>query len=488
MATKKDAKSPATTSFAYDTMLPRWLKMDALLGGTETMRAAETAYLPQHDQESNDAYAERLAAVSLFNATELTLDAWVGKPFSEPVNVIEGTPDTVVELFGDVDLQGNKIDVFARNWFRSGIAKAFSHVLIDFPRAMARADGKERTLADDRKENLRPYWIHIEPERVLFMAAEVVDGVERLTQVRILDHVIEMDGFAEVITPKIRVLTPGQVETFRKAKRKRAGKEHWISEGVETYDLPIIPFVTFYADREALGMGKSPLDDLADLNITHWQSSSDQRATLTVARFPILALSGGVDDKEKITIGPRKWLYSPDPQSKFYYVEHKGQALKAGREDLQELQEQMAHYGADYMKKRVSGETATGRVIDAAEATSPLQDAVNRFQDSVNTAIGITALWMKTEMEGGIELHNDFGPESDGLETLKPLTEARKNRDLSRNTYLEELKRRDVLPEDFDIEAEAQALEEEATNLTGAPLGLDDGEVDDDLDTDEDED
>jgi len=477
MANKKDANSPATTSFNYDIMAPRWSKIDALLGGTETMRAAGVDYLPQHDNEANATYDERLAATTLFNATELTLNTWVGKPFSEPITILDDTTPELVNLFDDLDLQGNNIDVFARNWFKSGIAKAFSHVLIDFPKAMARADGKARTLDDDRKENLRPYWIQIEPERVLFMASEMVNGQEMLTQVRILDHVVELDGFAEVITPKIRVLTPGQVDTYKKAKRKRGGKDVWQLESTETYDLGFIPFVTFYADRQDLMLGKPPLDDLADLNITHWQSSSDQRATLTVARFPILALSGGVDEKNKLTVGPRKWLYSPDPQSKFYYVEHKGMALKSGRDDMKDLEEQMARYGADYMKKRVSGETATGRVLDAAEATSPLQDATNRFQDSVNTALAMTAEWLAKEFTGGVQIHNDFGPESDEMEGLKPLTEARKNRDISRKTYLSELKRRDVLPEDFDIDEELGNIEQEALTLSGAPaVELDDGE------------
>lgn len=476
----KDPQSPATTSFAYDAMAPRWMKVDTLLQGTEAMKAAGQAYLPQHDEEANMTYAERLEANVLLNMTELTLDTWTGKPFAEPIVIQDETPEPLVNLLDDVDLQGNNVDVFARHWFRSGLAKAFSHVLVSFPTVPEKEDGKARTLADDRAENLRPYLVDIQPERVLSASSEVINGKEVLTEVRILDIEVERDGFAETFQEKIRVITVGQIDTYRKVEKKKGRKkEEWVFEGSTTYDLPYIPLVTFYADKEGFMLGKPPLSDLADLNITHWQSSSDQRATLTVARFPLLAVSGGTDEKQKLVVGPKKWLYTPDPQGKFYYVEHKGEALKSGKDDLESLERQMTFYGADYMQKRPSGSTATARVIDNSEATSPLQDAVNRFEDAVNTALGMMADWLKVEQSGGVEINNDFGEAEDNNKALAHLATARKNRDVSRKTYLTELKRREVLPDEFEVDDELELLEKESMDLTGAPdlPGLEDDEA-----------
>lgn len=299
------------------------------------------------------------------------------------------------------------------------------------------------------------------------MASEMVDGQEVLVHVRILDHVTERDGFAEVVIPKIRVFEPGTVDTYGIHNQGKRNEE-WKLEKQETYDLDFIPLIPYYADRHGLGIGKPPLTDLADLNVTHWQSSSDQRATLTVARFPILALSGGVDDQNKIVIGPRKWLWSPEVKSKFYYVEHEGKALEAGEKDLNNLENQMAFYGADYMRKRPSGTTATARVIDNSETTSPLQDATQRFQDAVNTALEVTALWMSKELgDGGIEINKEFSGDPNGAEDIKALMELRKNRDISRRTVLSEHKRRGVLPDEFDVDEEIGQIEKEALTLGG---------------------
>lgn len=475
---EKDPNSPATTSHAYDEMLPAWAKIDTLLAGTEAMRAAAERYLPKHAEESNAVYNERLAAATLFNMLEKTLDSWVGRPFSDPVHIDKETPDNVREWLDDCDLRGNNIDVFAREWFRAGLAKGLSHVFVDMPRRdqdIMSTDGKPevRTLADDRASNARPYLVHIEPHNLLFAHAETVDGREVLTQIRIKEHITEMDGFAEVVKTQIRVVYPGRGEIWERKKDNKK-KEQWVMTEEYTYDLDYIPLVTFYANRKGFQLAKPPLTDLADLNIAHWQSSSDQRQILTTARFPVLALSGAGDDDNKLTIGPNHWLYCPDPQGRFYYVEHSGAAIESGRKDLLDLEEQMAQYGAEFMKKRVSGQTATARALDSAEATSPLQDAALRFTDALNTMLSMMAGWAGVENPGALTITTDFGPEEANDSDLRTLGEARKSRDISRQTYLDEMKRRGVLSDEFDAEEDAEALEQEMlTALGGTTLDLD---------------
>lgn len=490
---KKDPESPATTSLAYDRMEPAWSKIDALLGGTAAMRAAGQDYLPQHAEESNTVYQERLAAATLFNMLEKTLDSWVGRPFSDPVHIAEDTPENVLEWLDDVDLRGNNIDVFAREWFRDGLAKSLSHVYVDMPRKKevpVGADGKPktRTLADDRAENARPYLVHIKPENLIFAYAETVDGVETLTQIRIREFHTELVGFTEQVREKIRVVTPGHVQLYELQKVK-GKKEKWVVVEEYDYDLDYIPLVTFYSNRDGFMTGKPPLTDLADLNIAHWQSSSDQRQILTTARFPVLALSGASDDDNKLTIGPNHWLYCPDPQGKFYYVEHTGAAIESGRKDLQDLENQMAQYGAEFMKKRLSGETATARALDSAEATSPLQDAALRFTDALNMVLSVMADWVNLEKYGSMSVTTDFGPEEESDADLRTLLEMRKNRDISRTTFLEEMKRRGLLSDEFDIEAENEAIEQELmTAFSGmSSTDLDPEQTDDETDVEEDD-
>ncbi len=357
----------ATPSLAYDKMVPRWWKMETLLGGTEAMREAGEDMATQHEHESTTNYNDRIAGNVLFNMVDLTLRMWVGRPFANKIQYTEDFAKHLVPLMNDVDLNGNNLDVYCRRWFRDGVAKAFSHTLVEFPRVDI--PPLTRTLADDDRMNIRPYFVHIRPEQVIFALPIRIDGREVLTHVRIVEEVISLEGWEQVVTPQIRVLEldyinmgtdedPDFQQKIRVDIHQQDEKKDWIVVESWWLDIDFITLVTFYADRQDFMVGRSPLDDLADLNIRHWQSMSDQISCLTVARFPMLACSGGDDEEGKLVIGPKEWLYTSDPAARFYYVEPKGTAIAAGKTDLDDLEKRMQSYGAEFTKERPDREAA----------------------------------------------------------------------------------------------------------------------------------
>jgi hypothetical protein len=174
---------------------------------------------------------------------------------------------------------------------------------------------------------------------------------------------------------------------------------------------------------------------------------SDQISILTVARFPMLACSGGDDEEGKMVIGPKEWLYTPDPTARFYYVEHKGAAIEAGRKDLADLEKRMQSYGAEFTKERPDRESASARALDTMEATSPLQDVVFRFNDAMNYALWMMSAWMRKTHSGKASVPTEFkSPEAMELQTLyNSWLEGA----LTTEEYLQELHRRGLLSEEF---------------------------------------
>lgn len=477
MSDEKDPKSPATTSDAYDRMAPRWHLISTLLGGTEAMRGAGEAYLPMHPEETTKGYQQRIGGAVLLNMVQQTLDNLSGKPFKDPIKPNEDVPEGLATtMFDDVDLQGNNLHVFSRQWFEEGLAKAFAHVLIDMPRPAPREDGQPRTLDDDRKQGVRPYWVMICPENVLFARAEIIDGVEVLQHIRIMEYYTEQDGFAEVCKQRIRVLEPGLVQIWV-PKKKGKDKEEWALEDEWQTGLDYIPLVTFYAAREGFMEGKPPLMDLAQLNVTHWQSTADQRHILTVARFPILACSGAsADESDRVVVGPNQILYNSDPNGKFYYVEHAGTAIEAGMKDLEMLERQMSGYGAEFLKKKPGNETATGRALDSAEATSDLSSMAGVFEDAIAQCLDITADWMRLGSSGGtVEVLKEYEVAEENASAIEFIKYLREKNDLSRKAIIEQAKLMGILPEDFDEEADWEQIKQEIEDRTGllAESGLD---------------
>ena len=469
-----DPKSPETTSTSYDQQVAGWAKVQTVLDGTDAMRAAGQRYLPMHAKEAQKLYDERLSRCTLLNRTRMTLSSWVGRPFSKPL-LFEKVPPPIEALFDDIDRLGNDVQVFCRNWFEDGLAKAFSHVLVEFPKLGAgQLAGGARSLADDRVDGARPHWIHLRPEQVFFADSQVEGGVERLREVRIREEVYGREGFAETCQPQIRRLLVDdagvvQVEIYRLADPKHQDKRLWKLFESYPIDIPQIPLVTFYADRTGFMCGTSPIKDLVDLNIAHWQSTSEQRAILTVTRFPILVASGmGAADKE-LVVGPNLMIRLTDPKARVTYVEHSGNSIDAGRQDLADLDAEMSSYGAEFLQRRPNP-TATGRLLDSAEATSPLQDVAIRFGHAVNQALEMTALWMKLGTWGTAKVHTQFSGAGADPAQLQALKDARQMKDISREAYLAELARRGVLGEDFDAEADALLLEDESLKMDPAPL------------------
>jgi hypothetical protein len=465
----------STPSAAYLCMAPRWNRIDTLLAGTEAMRDAGELYLPKHQYETDDNYKERLAKATLKNYTLRTLETLTGKAFKSPPRLNDDVPQQLQDLAEDIDQEGTDFVVFAREWFRSAMAKAFSFVLVDHSRT-ERVDGQSRTLADDEREGVRPFWRHIEPEDVIHARMEKINNKWQFTQVRIKEFELVPDGpWAERMACRIRVLERGSFQLWE-LQRQKGRKEKWVMIDDGPMGLDYIPLICYYTAHEGLCEGKPVLEDLAFLNIEHWQSSSDQQNILTVARFPMLAVSGATanDGDSPVVIGPKKWLSVADPQGRIYYVEHAGKAIEAGAASLESLEDQMASYGAEFLRKRPGTSSATGRALDSAEAISPLQAMAIDFKDALELALQYTADWLKLgEGKGGTvvyEVKSDISV-GDGKE-LDVLDSARARRDISRVTLLTELKRRDILSEEFDADKDLEAIEKEPPGPGGGLDGL----------------
>jgi hypothetical protein len=457
-------------SQAHQTMMVRWAKVNALLGGTETMRAMGEAYLPKHQEEDFHSWQRRLARSVLTNIFKRVIKSLSGRPFTEEI-ILENFPDRLEELSKDVNKQGDNINIFARDVFQDGLAKGFTGILVDFPTlSELNEDNTIRTLADEIRNGISPYFCHVKPESIIAMYSTIVNGVELLTHIRIREDTVEREGeFEEKLVERIRVMEPGVWVLWEKVKVS-SRKEEWKVVGGGETNLPFVPIVFFYADRQALGLSDPPLMDIANLNMAHWQSASDQRHILTVARFPILA-SSGVVDIGTIAVGPNEHLNTPDTQGRFYYVEHSGAAIEAGRNDLKDLEEDMVTLAMEPLLRKAGNVTATQRAIDAAEGHSELQNMAMKFSETLTIAFKMAGMWLSLDLPDEMRalVYTEFGPTSQESKDIDQLIQMRANNDISRESFYQELQRRNFLDINFDIEAEEQKLEDElpAPNMFG---------------------
>ncbi len=439
------------------TQLPR-----TLMGGTRAMKEAAHIYLPPEPKESAQVYAQRLRRTFLFNMYRSSVHNLSGRPFANPLKLTEDTPAEVLEWAKDIDLNGRSLHLFARDLLNDGIIAGRSHILIDTPRFR----DPVVTLAEERERNVRPYWQHVPPEAVLGWRSETFGSTPRLTQVRVAQRVVRPAGrWGEQWFNQVLVLEPGGFELW---EQDLDDEDDWkmLDAGETSFDE--IPFLTFYASWDGFMSSQPPLEDLAFTNLAHFQSMSDQRHILHVARVPLLFGAGfpeAAEGTSQIEISVNRAVLAGDPAAKLGYIEHSGAAIGAGRQDLKDLEEQMVALSLDPLIARVGNMTATQSALGAAESHSTLQAMAYSLRNTLNEALLITERAAGIEEGGEVQINTEFGLQLREAEHVGALLQMRLAGDISRETFWAELKRRDVLSDLFDPDTEIELLDEEAPSM-----------------------
>ena len=462
-------------SLEYRRMERRWELLHDLLGGTLTMREAEHKWLPQEPREEYASYHNRLRRSFLFNAYGDTVEKLTSKPFSRPVVAQGSLPAPIDSMLDDMDMAGTNLTQFARQMFRSAIVYGLTHVLVDFPKSQA------QTLDEERRTGTRPVFIHISPTQLIGCKHEISpSGGMRLKQVRIKETRVETVGeFGETEVEYVRVISDTDYQLYRKdyeADGSAEGDYRLVEEGQHTFGD--VPLITYYINRNGYMSATPPLEDLAFMNLAHWQSMSDQRNILRFARVGLLFAAGFSDEEmeEGIAIGPNQLIRSTNENAKMQYVEHDGKAISSGQEDLSTLETRMEVLGMQPLVQSSSGvQTATGKAIDESRTHSAIQAWIRSLENSLTAAFRYAARWMNLEVptDFTVEVFNDFGISLRAEEDVKNLILIRSRGDISQDTFLREIKRRGVISDNLDIEAEIETASAESSASSMA--GFDDG-------------
>lgn len=444
-----------TLSPEAEALASNWRLISSLLGGTSAMRAAKNAFLPQWPNEPPENYAARLDTATLFPAFSRTVEVLGSKPFSKPLTFGEDVPPKLQEWCEDVDLQGRNLHAFADAVTADALARGIAGILVDFPTVTG-----VRTKADEEKIGARPYFVQISYENVLGWKSERINGVETLTQLRLLEVAVEPDGpFHEKRVEQVRVLYQGRWETWRK-KKAEGGDEQWVLHLEGVTSIQVIPFVPVYGNRTAFMMGSPPLIELAHMNVEHWQSKSDQQTILHIARVPILFAR--MLGEAKIVVGGSAAVQSDSEHGDLKYVEHTGAAIEAGRLSILDLEDRMRQIGAELLVIKPGNTSITQTVADNEPGMCALQRITQGVEDAIDAALQLMADWVGEKEAGHIQLFKDFGVHTLSEASLQLLREMNVDGTLSDEQLFIEAQRRGLVSPDIKWEDEKKRIAQNA--------------------------
>ena len=444
----------AEPSIAWREMADDWLVIRDLLGGTRGMRLAGTRYLPQFPKESPAEYAHRLETSFLIDMLDDTIDSMVAKPFAKAVSFRGQVPVWVEELNKNVDGKGTTIHEFAKGLLTDGIRWGKSHIAVD-------GIGLPTEIPDAPQvrdfEGARPRMRVVPGPNALFWRTE--DGITY--EVRWYER--EVDGME--IVESIHVWNEESLRTHQ--RRKPDGRVVEVPELARRNLAGKLSVVPYYTKKSGEFSAIPPLMDLAWISVDHWQSYSDQRQILQTARVPMLFKKGFQEDELKkgpTVIGTRRVHSTTNKDADMRYIEPGGTAMNEGREHLKMLVEAAKEKGSQPLHG-LGPVTATGEFRADSKATCDLQAWCEALERALRRGYELCASAVPSlePLPESFEvcIHSEFDLRDRSGAEMTGLRADRARRDISREAYLAEAKRRGLLPEDFDIAKDKIALAKE---------------------------
>lgn len=446
----------------------------ALMGGTKTMQAKPDKWLPQHRNEEDQDWEYRNATARLRNYFRRTVHIMAGKLFAKPFQVEKPIP-VIQNIVWDVDREGTDIQAFARDLLIDALGSCgMSLFLVD------RDANVPNTAQADQQRRTAPFWTRIPLNNLISLQSQVIQGEHVVTHLRFYHYEERaINEFESEFIQQIRILERDRWRVFESKRVPKTRRSVWVQVDEGTNTLGIVTLVPVYLNRIGFFESENPLADLADMNLEHYQLRSEQRRILQVNSFPMLVALNYDGDLENIKVGPNKiiGLKGNDKVNvDLKFVESQGRHLEAGRNEINDLVDQMRAFGAQFDKPGEIGtvESASGRVIDAKEATSVLQLWALSLKDSIELGLTYTDMWIggngSMERVGSVDMNLDFSHTLSDKD-LDLLLKVRQMGDVSRGTLWRVLRQNSILPEDFEEADEEEKLADEPVDELIPPSG-----------------
>ena len=454
---------PGAASPQYWSMHHKWAPVADVLAGTQAMRANAVKYLPRLCNESDECYQTRINRSVLSPLFHRVLKAAVGLIMRKPIYFDGGDETYWEEWRQNVDREGSSLDEFLAKIIYSSIAYGHCGFLVDFPSNDARNLREERELA------AKPYFIMEQAPNIIGWRHDPADNQGSLQQVRVREVITEPDGkYGNKIKRQVRVMEPGKYEVW---KESEYGSNSYTLDREGTVSLSEIPLAVVYSERQQVLVSEPPLEELAHLNVAHYQLQASLLNSLHVAGFPLLVLKAWDDNSDTLqNLSVGNALALP-PEGDASYVEPASNAFDAMHNEIKELEEQIGTLGLTMLARpKTYQESGTAKALDRADSNSMLAQISINAEMALQDAINWAAEYAGVEPPK-VSIIRDFNAEQMEGTEMAQLTSMFNAGILDKETVLKLLQRGEVLDDGMDIEeimsnTEAQELDDLEKEVT----------------------
>lgn len=477
--------NPSTTSSDYDEMSDYWDKVDAILGGVDTMIEAGEAYLPKFPSETADLYTLRVNSAVLTNIYKDVTENLAQKPFSKKVRFEEKKASDAIQKLGeDIDGRGNNLHVFLGETFWKGINNAIDWIFVDKVPMRPNA-----TQAEERLAGARPYWVHVPATNLLAVYSAIVEGKEQIVHARISEPEIKRSGWGEVYINKVRILDrpydevsqtygPAVWEVWEESEiiggaSAGASVSTWTKTSSGTIAIKVIALVPFITGRRhgTSWVFDPPMRECLNSQIDHYQQENGKKDARVMTAYPMLTGNGVTEAKDdhgntlRVPVGPRGVLFAPAVEGKagsWQWIEPQATSLAWLSSELKAKEDQIRELGRQPLTAQSGNLTVIMAGVAAAKGNSAVQAWTWALKDACELALIYTSMYMGGNEEPEVVIHTDFPVEGTAEKAPDIILKLRDMKELSRPAMFNELMRFSLISPDYDEEADAEIIATEA--------------------------
>jgi len=441
------------TSTAYKLMSNGWRKTYDQLQSAEYLRRLGPIYIPRFPRETDSQYNQRLQRTFPQSFIKDVTTNLCSKPLSKPIST-SNVPEKLEPIQEDADLLGSNLTQYFKQVFLHALRYGMAFTLVDYSNVVAVNKAVEQQLAQ------RPNFIFIKSYDMLNYKTDLqLNGTSVLTEITYRSS----EDVGGTPTEIINTMT-ADGEWFKYVITNGEAVLH--SSGSHTYKG--IPLSVMYTSRENFMQSCIPFESIVDLNIQHTQVSSDYNNLITHISIPILFGNSFSEEEQDITISPSTFIHSVNDTANLKYVEHSGKGAQVGKERLEALTEEIARLGGIPLTQKTQDATATGAFIRQSNSTTDLQAWAVALEEHITECYQLAAVWINIELDDdfNISVYRDWiisGNNTD-INTLMSLNTQGL---LSDSSTLEEIKRRGLFSNNFNVDKELEKIEEEKEDESG---------------------
>lgn len=416
----------------YDYAFDDWITLRDVVKGQRRVKEQRERYLPRRSKMNDEDYKGYLSRASFFGITGKTLESLLGSIFRRPSTF--ALPDELSYLIDSCTPDGVPLQQLVETIASEALLVARVGILIDMPaQAGSRADNPFSLITTRSTRNL-PYFALYRTEYIMDwkLSLDPYTNEQILTRVVLAEY---PDSKSEENMLRILELVPSEISSssnyeYRQYTAKPDSPE--VPETPPVYPtkngarLSRIPFFFVCSDGTGPFPSDSPLKPIADLNISHYQSTALLESARTFVGTPQYWIKGAAQDQDEFLVSSQ-YIWKLGPDDDVGIIEFNGHGLTFLENALQQKEQQMSALGAKLFGTQKRQAAISVQQIQQTQNSeeSILLKLVNTINYQMTRIMKVIGWWLdlsdsKIE-EILIELNKNFDSPTVDARTLRSL-------------------------------------------------------------------